>query len=341
MPPDQYAKALLSGPFDGTAVGWRDSERERALLFSDPYLENRLVLVGRRGTRCLGHVAGRAEGQDRRARRRLCLRRRRSKPPGPRGCARRANRTASRLLLNSEVDYFLMDELVVQYLVASYPEEARTRLAIGTIPLHTRPVHLSLHRSLPDAGAIIKGFNTQLRAMIADRTYHRLLHVDWIRADVDGDGRVEYVAESDQAGSTQPKRAYDLFSQTATTPAPSGPPEQERYFFGGSVYNGWSSVPDKYKVDHLDRPDHTHPTARVLTFSMTRSPPLRARPSARSILNGAGLPGRSQSTDEISGEPGAPQASRASASGRRAGVGLSMRVITDLVPPSSSPCYAK
>ena len=160
-----------------------------------------------------------------------------------------------------------MDELVVQYLVASYPEEARTRLRLAPSRCITRSVHLSMQRSLPDAGAIIKGFNTQLRAMIADRTYHRLLHVDWIRADVDGDGRVEYVAESDKAGSTQPKRAYDLFSQTVTTPAPSGPPEQERYFFGGSVYNGWSSVPDKYKVDHLGRADHTHPTARVLTFS--------------------------------------------------------------------------
>ena len=120
--------------------------------------------------------------------------------------------------MNGGVDYVLMDELVVQYLVASYPEESRTRLAIGTIALLTRPVHLTLHRSLPDAGAIIKGFNTQLRAMITDHTYHRLLHVDWIRADVDGDGKLEYVAESDQAGSTQPKHAYDLFSQTLTAP---------------------------------------------------------------------------------------------------------------------------
>ena len=125
------------------------------------------------------------------------------------------------LLLNSKIDYFLMDELVVQYLVASYPEEARTRLAIGTIPLHTRSVHLSLHRSLPDAGAIIKGFNTQLRAMIADRTYHRLLHVNWIRADVDGDGQVEYVSDSDQAGKAQPERAYNLFSLPPMTTTPA------------------------------------------------------------------------------------------------------------------------
>ena len=50
MPPGQYGEALLKGPYDGTAVGWRDSQREQALLFSDPYLENRLVLVGRSGS---------------------------------------------------------------------------------------------------------------------------------------------------------------------------------------------------------------------------------------------------------------------------------------------------
>jgi ABC-type amino acid transport substrate-binding protein len=265
VPPDQYAAALLKGPYDGTALGWRDSERERALLFSDPYLENRLVLVGRSGAdvkaatlaalkgKSVAVVTGYAYGDIETA--------------GPTWVRSQGEQDSLSLLLNGKIDYFLMDELVVQYLVQSYPEEARTRLAIGTIPLHTRPVHLSLHRSLPDAAVIIRQFNAQLRAMIADRSYHKLLRVDWIRADVDGDGRMEYVAASDQAGTVAPKRAYDLFSQAVTTSEAAAAPEPERYFFGGAVYNGWSSVPDKYKVDHLDRPDHTHPTARVLTFS--------------------------------------------------------------------------
>ena len=264
VPPNQYGKALLSGPFDGTAVGWRDSERERALMFSDPYLENRLILVGRSGSdvsaaslaalkgKTVALVEGYAYGDG-------------FETAGPKWVRSKGEQDSLTLLLNSKIDYFLMDELVVQYLVASYPEEAKTRLAIGTIPLHTRSVHLSLHRSLPDAGAIIKGFNTQLRSMIADRTYHKLLRVTWIRADVDGDGQVEYVSDSDQAGKSQPQRAYSLFSPPPMTPTPT--PAQERYFFGGAVYNGWSSVPDHYKVDHLDRPDAVHPTARILTFT--------------------------------------------------------------------------
>jgi len=265
VPPGQYAAALLTGPYDGTAVGWRDSDREKALLFSEPYMENRLVLVGRSGSdvkaksfadlkgKKVARINGYAYGDG-------------INSAGPAWVGSNGEPESLTRLLNGAVDYVLMDELVVQYLVASYPEEARTRLAIGTIPLLIRPVSMTLHKSLPDAGAIIKNFNAQLRAMILDHTYHRLLHVDWIRADVDGDGIVEYIAASDQAGKSQPQRAYSLYSQSlaSTTPVP---PDTERYFFGGAVYNGWSSVPDKYKVDHLDRADHTHPTARIMTFS--------------------------------------------------------------------------
>ena len=63
------------------------------------------------------------------------------------------------------------------------PDEARARLQIGTTPMLVRPVHLLLRRTLAGAAAIIDGFNAQIRTMIADRTYHRLLHVSWIYAE--------------------------------------------------------------------------------------------------------------------------------------------------------------
>src|SRR5262245_50594925 len=39
-----FTPALLTGPFDGSGAAWKDPEREKLLLFSQPYLENRLIL---------------------------------------------------------------------------------------------------------------------------------------------------------------------------------------------------------------------------------------------------------------------------------------------------------
>jgi polar amino acid transport system substrate-binding protein len=257
----QYTAAITTGPFDGSGATWRDAQREQALLYSQPYLENRLVLIARRGgdvsARNLAAVKGRriaivegyAYGEALDA-------------SGVTLVRSKSQEDNLRLLLDGKVDYALMDALVVQYLVEHYSDEARTRLAIGTAPLVTRSLHLAIRRTRPDAESIIQRFNAQLRAMITDRTYHRLLHVDWIRADVDGDGLAEYVAASDQPGKLPPQHAYPLFSSTELERQ-----VKETYFFGGTIYNGWSSVPDRYKVDDLNRPDHTHPTARLFTFT--------------------------------------------------------------------------
>ncbi len=47
--PARFTPVLLQGDFDGSAAAWMDPERERELVFSQPYLENRLILVGRSG----------------------------------------------------------------------------------------------------------------------------------------------------------------------------------------------------------------------------------------------------------------------------------------------------
>jgi ABC-type amino acid transport substrate-binding protein len=260
----QYTPALVNGPYDGGPAAWRDQEREQALFFSEPYLENRLVLVARRGGnvgattlaalkgRRIAIVEGYAYGDIDTA--------------GPVFIRSRSEENSLQLLLGQAVEYVLMDELVVQYIVDNYPEEARTRLQIGTMPLLSRPLHVALRKTLPDAQALIGRFNAQIKVMITDRTYHRLLQLDWIRADVDGDGVPENVAASDQALRTAPQRSYSLFSNPQLE-AQVKKETPERYFFGGAVYSGWSSVPDKYKVDHLDRPEHTNPTARLFTYS--------------------------------------------------------------------------
>jgi polar amino acid transport system substrate-binding protein len=260
----EFTPAVLTGPFDGSAAVWKDPDRERALFFSQPYLENRLILVARRGGdvsataftalkgRRIAVVEGYAYGDA-------------VDNAGPVLVRSKSEEDSLKLLLDGKADYTLMDELVVNYILDNYATEARTRLQIATAPLLTRPLHLAVRRSLPNAQSIVDRFNAQLRTMVTDRTYHRLLHTDWIRADIDGDGLAEYVSASDKSGKTPPAHAYRLFSPESIDKQVKQ--EQERYFFNGAIYNGWSSVPDRYKVDDLGRTDAQHPTARVFTFS--------------------------------------------------------------------------
>ena len=256
--------SLLSGEFDGSAALWRDTERERALIYSQPYLENRLILVGRQGSdvsatsladiagQRIALVVGYAYGEAVET------------TDGPIFVGSNSEEDSVARLLNGEADYTLMDDLVVQYILNNHEEEARTRLAFGSTPLLTRSLHLAVRRSLPDAESIISRFNAELRGMIADGTYHRLLHLDWIRADVDGDGRREYVPHADQTGPRPPEQSYELFATGSPTTEPD---TTRRFYFGGNIYDGWSTVPERYKAPDFSRPEPGRHTVPIFTFT--------------------------------------------------------------------------
>jgi polar amino acid transport system substrate-binding protein len=259
-----FTTALLGDKFDGSGAAWKDAERERTLLFSQPYLENRLILVARRGGDVSATTLAGLEGK------RIAIVEGYSygeaiNQSGPTFVRSRTEEDSLRLLLDGKVDYTLMDDLVVQYIVSNYAEEARTRLQLGSTPLLTRQLYLAVRRAVPNAQSIVDRFNDQLRGMIADRTYHRLLHVDWIRADVDGDGVAENVPRTDNAGKVEPTRTYSLFATPpSATPTPKS---QQRFLIGGSVYDGWTTVPDRFKVDDPKRPDPNRSTLGIFRFA--------------------------------------------------------------------------
>ncbi|MCW8986006.1 MAG: hypothetical protein OQK55_11730, partial [Thermoanaerobaculales bacterium] len=116
-------------------------------------------------------------------------------------------------------------------------------LEIGRKPLGRRELHFALRRDVPGAEEIIDAFNTEIRGMLADGTYAGILQVDWIRADIDGDGLDELVTLSESLGQVPPGSVYDVFGE-----APDDEPaEKQRIFVAGSFYEGWDAVPEEYK----------------------------------------------------------------------------------------------
>ncbi len=262
---DSLAPSLLSGDFDGSAALWKDTERERVLLYSQPYLENRLILVGRQGSdvsansladlagKRIALVAGYAYGEAV------------ATGDGPIFVGSHSKEDSVARLLNGEADYTLMDDLVIQYLVSHHEEEVRKRLAFGSTPLITRSLHLAISRTLPDAESIISRFNTVVVDMMVDGSYHRLLHLDWIHADVDGDGLREFVPHDDQTGPDEPERPYTLFF--ATGAASAEPEEKRRFYLGGKIYEGWSTVPAQFKAPDYSRLGPSRHAVRIFSFT--------------------------------------------------------------------------
>ncbi|MCY3712744.1 MAG: transporter substrate-binding domain-containing protein [Gemmatimonadetes bacterium] len=258
------SSALLTGAFDGSAAVWGSAAREDAMIYSQPYLKNRLILVGRAGSDVsaaslaglagtkVALVAGLAYASVAEA------------EGGPEFVRSNSDEDGVASLLNGEVDYALLDDLVVQYLMANHGDEARTRLVFGSTPLLTRSLHLAVKRTLPGADSIISGFDAEMRAMVADRTFHNLLELDWIHTDVDGDGLGEFIPYGDRTGPDPPTHFYELFLSDRPS---MGPGMTRRFFLDGDIYEDWSAVPERYKGPNAGRTGPDPPTAEMFSFT--------------------------------------------------------------------------
>lgn len=239
----QVETAIRRGELDGSAAMWRTEEREEDLLFSKPYLENRLVLIGRTGSdvsakqmtdlagkrvAAVGHYAYGEEIEG---------------ATGVLFINAKNDQDSLDKLLADEVEFILVDELVVRHLLTFQPDEVEANLEIGFNPLARRTLHFAIRRDIPNADKYVSAVNSEIVKMLKDGTYAEILQVGWIRVDVDGDGLFELVPYGDQIGMMPPGSVYDVFGEMPD----EDPPEKKRIFVGGDIYEGWDAIPDRYK----------------------------------------------------------------------------------------------
>ena len=124
-----------------------------------------------------------------------------------------------------------------------------------------RTLHFAVRRDLPGAKAIIDGFNEQIDKMLADGTYNVILQLDWIRADVDQDGKPELVSRPAHAGTVAPTTGYTLLSGLSGMPRDSAVKFEvpKRYWIDGRVYETWDDVPESYKKPPRNEADKPPP----------------------------------------------------------------------------------
>jgi len=236
-------EGLEKGIFQGSSALWKTSEREEYLIYSKPYLFNQLVLVGRKGSdvsaqnmselsgKKIAVVAGYAYGE---------------------GIANDEsavfiegkNDQANLIkLLEGKVDYMLVDALLVAYLRSYQAADAKKHLEIGTVPLESHGLHFAIRRDIEGAEEIISEFNQTIAEMQADGTYHRILKLNWIQADVDGDGNLEMIPG--QNAGKRPENAYSL----------SGPSASSNRIYHEGKYLNWEDLPDDVKRTGINQAD--------------------------------------------------------------------------------------
>lgn len=225
--------------FDGSAALWYSKDREKQLVYSEAYLQNQLILVGRKGSVVnatsfkeldgskIGVVENYAYGNKMYDSADIEL------------IYGKSDQKNLEHLLTKKVDYILVDALLIQYLLKYQLNDVSEFLEIGASPMITKSLHFALSKDFPNAKDIINKFNQEIDRMIVDGTYHQLLDLNWIRADIDGDGKVELVLIGDNAGVNPPSNSYGVHQAVLG--------QSEGYVINGKHYSTWDDVPDSAK----------------------------------------------------------------------------------------------
>ena len=229
------------GTYDGSAALWENKEREKTLIFSEPYLQNQLVLVALKGADVtienVAELAGKKIGivKDYEYGDRLL------KAPGLELIFSESDQNNLEKLFDKKIDYMLVDNLLIQYLLKYQLNDVNELLSISVVPFKTKTLHFALNKNVDNAQEIIDKFNEKIKIMIKDGTYNKVLEINWIEADVNNDGITEFVLIGEDAGEDAPKQSYPIFHQPEVGDLNKG------YYINETYYQNWDLVPDKYK----------------------------------------------------------------------------------------------
>ncbi len=237
---------INSGKYDGSAALWINDERKKNYVFSKPYLQNQLILVGHKGRdisaesfselrgKRIGVIKNYAYGGELYDNKGIII------------VSDKSNQQNLENLLSNKIDYMLVDALLIQYMLKYQVNDVTEYLEIGKKPLLIKSLHFVLRKDISDSESIISHFNEEILKMISDGTYHSILKLDWINMDIDGDGNMELVLRGNEAGISAPKIAYGVSTKNTDIMRLSIP---DKYYINGVMYYGWENIPTHYKVE--------------------------------------------------------------------------------------------
>ncbi len=191
---DTVLAQAKAGEIDGIAAAWSSPARENFLLFSKPYLTNRIVpimntnkpvhiqaagdLVGLR----IAMVTDYAYGDDIEA-----------MIPEFELIAAKNPTEAIRSVQEGYADAALVDELVARDMLQ---EGDFSGVMVTDAALAFRDLHFAVSRKHPNAEQIIADFHRTFEIMLDDGTVNEILNIDWLATDFGHTGQIDVIMRS-------------------------------------------------------------------------------------------------------------------------------------------------
>jgi ABC-type amino acid transport substrate-binding protein len=183
-----------AGAIDGIAAAWRNPDREQYLLFSEPYLSNRIIpVISNRASFTVTSanslaglrvalVADFAYGETIEGLK-----------PGFTTVTAKYSLDALKDVNSGKADAALVDELVARNLLDD--PVMQTLMMVDTV-LAFRDLHFAVSRQHPRAQAVIADFQRGYKQMLSDGSVNEILNVDWLATDFGQSGKLNVVMRS-------------------------------------------------------------------------------------------------------------------------------------------------
>jgi len=191
---DQVLKDANEGVVDGIAAVWRTPKREEYLLFSEPYLTNRIVPVIAKDSQIFVQKVSDLSGW------RVAMAH--DYAYGDEIAKARSSMTivpvassaeAFQAIQEDKADIALVDDLVAR---AQMESDAGAALTMINAVLAHRELYVAVSRKHPRAEQIISDFHHHYEIMLKDGVVNDILDVDWLATDIGNDGQLDLVLRS-------------------------------------------------------------------------------------------------------------------------------------------------